>query len=313
MSKKLTHKEVKKYIESFECKLKSKIYKNARTKLEIECKNKHIFWMRLDNFKQGKRCAKCVGNKKFTYKEIKEYIKLFKYRLKSKKYEGIFSKLKIECDKNHIFFMNFNDFKNGNKRCPECKKLNMSGKNHWNWKGGVTKKNIPLYNTYAHQISWCEKVRRDFKNYLQVKCTNSNCKKWFNPATRQVINRIQALKDNTTGEQRFYCSQICKDTCSIFNQQNYPKGFRNTSNDRSNQREWANLVKKRDNDECQICGKKGEIAHHFEGLNINPIMSADIDMGITLCNKCDKRAHSGIGCRYVDLKKLKLRMCKDDI
>jgi len=63
------------------------------------------------------------------------------------------------------------------------------------------------------------------------------------------------------------------------------------------------MVKERDNDICQICGKEGKIAHHIEGLNVNPIMSADIDMGITLCRKCDKIAHSNIGCRYIDLQK----------
>jgi len=35
--------------------------------------------------------------------------------------------------------------------------------NHPNWKGGVRKKNIPLYDTYAHQISYVEEVRRSPK------------------------------------------------------------------------------------------------------------------------------------------------------
>ena len=60
----------------------------------------------------------------------------------------------------------------------------------------------------------------------------------------------------------------------------------------------------RDNYDCQICGSKENlVAHHFEGLNVNPIMSADLEMGITLCKKCDKKAHSEVGCRYVDLQK----------
>jgi len=37
-------------------------------------------------------------------------------------------------------------------------------------------------------------------------------------------------------------------------------------------------------------------------------MSADIDIGITLCKKCDKKVHSNVGCRPVDLQKRNL--CK---
>jgi len=53
---------------------------------------------------------------------------------------------------------------------PETKKK-ISGKNSYLWKGGY--KNIPLYDTYAHQIEWCEKVRRskEDENILEVKCT----------------------------------------------------------------------------------------------------------------------------------------------
>ncbi len=36
---------------------------------------------------------------------------------------------------------------------------------------------------------------------------------------------------------------------------------------------------------------------------IKQIMSADIDIGITLCKKCDKEVHSEKGCRYIDLTK----------
>jgi len=31
-------------------------------------------------------------------------------------------------------------------------------------------------------------------------------------------------------------------------------------------------------------------------------MSADIDIGITLCKSCHKKAHKEIGCRFVDMR-----------
>ena len=32
------------------------------------------------------------------------------------------------------------------------------------------------------------------------------------------------------------------------------------------------------------------------------LMSADIDIGITLCKSCHKKAHKEIGCRFVDMR-----------
>jgi len=170
-----------------------------------------------------------------------------------------------------------------------------------------------LFDTYAHQIDWIEEVRRDPENeeLLQVKCTNSECNRWFNPTNQEVRNRINALNSINGGELRFYCSNECKQSCSIFYQKEHPKGFRNTDNDRLDQAEWATMVKERDGYQCVRCGRDDLplIAHHIEGLNVNPLESADIDIGITLCEECDKLVHSEEGCRYVDLRKDQL--CKE--
>ena len=40
-------------------------------------------------------------------------------------------------------------------------KYAISGDKHYNWKGG---KNVAWFDTYAHQISFCEKIRRCPKN-----------------------------------------------------------------------------------------------------------------------------------------------------
>lgn len=63
------------------------------------------------------------------------------------------------------------------------------------------------------------------------------------------------------------------------------------------------MVLERDSWTCQKCNKVDvELhCHHFEGIMINPIESADIDMCITLCVRCHKEAHLDIGCRYIDL------------
>jgi len=87
--------------------------------------------------------------------------------------------------------------------------------NNGNWKGGITKENVVLYNTYAPQLEWCEEVRNDHK-WLEVKCTY--CGKWYKPTRSEVSNRLQFLKDNRkyNGEFRFYCSDECKHNCCLY-------------------------------------------------------------------------------------------------
>lgn len=61
--------------------------------------------------------------KKLNYKYVAEYISSFGYKLLSDEYENIHKKIKIECDKGHIFEMSFNNFKKG-QRCKKCNKQN---------------------------------------------------------------------------------------------------------------------------------------------------------------------------------------------
>ena len=158
-----------------------------------------------------------------------------------------------------------------------------------------------IYNSQYDRISWCNKTRRDPVNprWLQVRC--KQCKEWFNPTKRQVNNRLRCL-DLHNGEANFYCSEDCKNECIIFKQRIHPKGKYKKSQ-RPDQQEWAKMVKERDGYLCQKCGSINKLnAHHIEGLKINPIESADIDIGITLCNDCHKLLHKTNGCTTRDLK-----------
>ena len=61
----------------------------------------------------------------------------------------------------------------------------------------------------------------------------------------------------------------------------------------SNHRQWAKLVKTRDNHTCQKCGSKEKlVAHHIKSFINNPKLRADIDNGITLCHSCHWKIHS---------------------
>jgi hypothetical protein len=198
------------------------------------------------------------------------------------------------------------------------KKRIKKGKDHYNWKGGVTEKDIVLYDTFAGKISFCEPVRRNknvggsklvkqiWKNLdvLEVKC--AYCGKWFAPARFQITNRIRAL-DNFGSESRLYCSENCKKECPIYNQKLYPKGFKSATS-REVQPELRQMCFERDNYTCQKCGKtKNELdvglhCHHVEGIRWEPLESADLDKVITFCKTCHKEVHKQPDCGYHDMR-----------
>jgi hypothetical protein len=193
---------------------------------------------------------------------------------------------------------------NETKEKMRIKKIGINGCSHPQWKGGVTEKNIPLYDTYAHQIEYAEQVRRNSEdnNILEVKCTY--CGKWYIPKSRDIWNRINALNGKVNGEYRLYCSDNCKQECPIFNQKKYPKGFKQASS-REVQPELRQMVFERDNWTCQnpkCKSKKNLHCHHKEGIRWEPLESADIDQCITYCKHCHQEAHEKEGCRTVDMQ-----------
>jgi 5-methylcytosine-specific restriction endonuclease McrA/ribosomal protein L37AE/L43A len=186
------------------------------------------------------------------------------------------------------------------------------------WKGGVTKKNIPLYDTYASQIEWIDEVRRcpENEDIMEVRCTY--CGKWFIPKRWGLLRRIQYLKGNISGENRLYCSERCKSVCPLYRKK--PETLMREDAVRSGRLSWLKMsrevqhelremVLERDNHTCRKCGSKDKPlhCHHIEPVAINPIESADMDNCITLCIDCHREAHSKDGCRYGQL-----RICEED-
>lgn len=165
-------------------------------------------------------------------------------------------------------------------------------------KGGVVKLNLPLYDTYAHQLNFAEEVRFNYDNkglkLLEIKC--SKCYKWHVPTMSSTRARIKALNGKGSGECHFYCSQECKNTCDIYGKNT--RCYINPKQDDSvyTQHEldiWSQEVILRADNDCEICGKSAEHAHHIQPKKLEPGLALDPDNGLALCKECHyKYGHS---------------------
>ena len=56
---------------------------------------------------------------------------------------------------------------------------------------------------------------------------------------------------------------------------------------------WSKLIKKRDNDECQICkSSKNLQSHHIIFQHVQPKLLLNLNNGITLCLKHHNEVHN---------------------
>jgi len=177
---------------------------------------------------------------------------------------------------------------------------NMVGCNHPMWKGGVIKKGVPLYDTYAHQISCIEEVKpiyEDNLKLLSIRC--SKCKKWFIPSTQSVYDRMRYIKEQRNSESRFYCSDECKNSCEVFRQQIWPKNNKPRRKqtfeefDENDLKIWREEVLKNSDYLCEYCWEIATIAHHIKPKKLEPFLALDPENGIACCVTChNKYGHS---------------------
>jgi 5-methylcytosine-specific restriction endonuclease McrA len=160
------------------------------------------------------------------------------------------------------------------------------------------------FKLYCDRLKQFEEIRccPENKELLEVRC--SYCGKWMKPTVVQTKNRLQVFNGTLRGEARFYCSEHCKQVCPIYDQNKYPKGFKQATS-----REVVPLLRQlvlaRDNYTCQKCGATTETAqlhvHHIISYAQNKMQANDPDSCITFCKECHKKVHQQDGCKYIDL------------
>ena len=127
--------------EEYECLSGS--YKNNYTKLIFKCKKEHVYEVNWGKFQQGCRCPICRNeSQKLTIEYIKYKTKKItdEYTCLSNKYINNHTKLEFKCDKDHIFYMRWNDFQQG-QRCSICYKLSKYMEGNVLWRGGINGNN----------------------------------------------------------------------------------------------------------------------------------------------------------------------------
>ena len=212
----------------------------------------------------------------------------------------IYTKKCTKCNKFKSFdeFNKHKNHKDGLKyTCKQCdKEYNIVNMKHIKKRDKIYSNSLALYDTYAHQLTVDEEPRlSDDGISLEVRC--KYCGKYFKPTNSQVSNRISSINGNMLGDNNLYCSDNCKKSCGTYDRKRYPKGFKqNTS--REVQPALRKLVLERDNWTCQKCDSIDILhCHHYEGIEINPVESADMDNCITLCKKCHNKIHKDCDMR----------------
>ena len=290
-------KKIKKIVLSKGWKITNTIYVNNYTSMSFICPFGHKTHKTWNEFQRGLGCVVCSNREKI---DINKAIKLFEsygWQVLSKSCKNNRDKLDCICDNGHKVSICYNDFQQGN-RCAKCYSLNRKGNTHYNYKGGIKGKNIPLYSTYASKLG---KYMLVYKGSLTINKQKVNiisvlchfCGSRFNPTLQSVQSRLESIQGTRKGSAHLYCSEKCKKSCSTYGQKQYPKGFKDYKNTRTHQTEWANLVKVNAGYTCEICGKINckLIGHHEIPVIVNEVFSLDLDNGISICKSCHKKVH----------------------
>lgn len=258
MPRKLTYNEVKSYIEkktNGKCKLVSTDYINSGTKMEFicECGNHFIRTFAKMKTRNSFKCNNCVGKEvsKIFRKDINDvinYIKSKECEYISGEYINHSSPLTIKCKCGNIFIKDFNHFKRGQNRCPQCGNKSLKEKK--------MKYNIDIareifkksgYTLLSTKYISCEEP-------LECKCPRGHL-------TKISLSYFMA---NNSG-----CRKCANDNLKGANHWNY-KGGESEVIDffRKHIKQWKKDVLYKYNYKCILTNSRGDIViHHLKSFS----------------------------------------------
>ena len=133
---------------------------------------------------------------------------------------------------------------------------------------------------------------------IQVTC--KKCNEWFTPTYQMIANRILSI-DKNKNNHHFYCSDDCKNSCSLFgfridrflNNLNRPDTdpIHNSPEYTTFRNEVLARQRKEESDSCynhcEICNSESNLhVHHEHPVKTHPHLALDPDNGIILCSSC---------------------------
>lgn len=113
-------------------------YENCYGKLNYICDNGHKHAITWNNWQQGKRCPYCANRPPIIVEFIRTSFIAEGYILLTTKYINNRQKLDYICPEGHRGSITWDNWNSAGNRCPICYYLSISGKDHYNWKGGIS-------------------------------------------------------------------------------------------------------------------------------------------------------------------------------
>lgn len=109
------------------------------------------------------------GNRKYDIDIVRKSFENEGYVLLTDRYINSKQKLKYICPFGHKHTIDWSHWNLRGHRCPTCKFINMSGKNHWNWQAGKTPFTRCVRNFLKSNTMWFKDVLYK-DNYVCQRC-----------------------------------------------------------------------------------------------------------------------------------------------
>lgn len=278
MSRKHSHEYVYNYFKEHGCELLEE-YKDARTPMKYRCKCGNVSTIRFYDFKNGKRCRKCLAKKlskkqRTSYEDVKRYFEENGCILLSKEYINNKQKLDYICSCGNKSKISFDSFKRGS-RCRKCSSKKRAEK---------SKLSIEEIKQIL-KSQGCELLDNSYINYdnkIKYKCSCGNIAYGY---IGNIKKGIKCGCQHKSGEEH-----------PLWNP-NLSQEDREKKRKYQEYYEWVKNVFERDNYTCQRCGQFGGKlnAHHIYNYAEYKELRTDVSNGITLCKECHKEFHKTYG------------------
>lgn len=119
-------------------------------------------------------------------------------------------------------------------------------------------------------------------------CMNSKEKDgWFKLTSLQITERKYSFYKSNGTSNYFYCSDMCKNMCSLYHTNGDPnkKQLNNLPYTQQQYETWKKWVLEKDDYKCFYCNKKAEHVHHEVPTKMDAGQSLDPPNGISMCSE----------------------------